>query len=34
MQTYLIMGNARTTTFRAFDKKEMDAIIAKMDDSI
>jgi uncharacterized protein with GYD domain len=27
-------GNVRTTTFRAFDKKEMDAIIAKMDDTI
>jgi len=27
-------GNVRTTTFRAFDKKEMDAIIARMDDSI
>ncbi len=26
-------GNVRTTTFRAFDKKEMDAIIAKMDDT-
>ena len=24
-------GNVRTTTFRAFDKKEMDAIISKMD---
>ena len=27
-------GNVRTTTFRAFDKKEMDAIISKMDDTI
>jgi uncharacterized protein with GYD domain len=29
-----LWGNVRTTTFRAFDKKEMDAIIARMDDSI
>ncbi|MCH7499185.1 MAG: GYD domain-containing protein [Nitrospinae bacterium] len=27
-------GNVRTTTFRAFDKKEMDVIISKMDDTI
>jgi len=27
-------GNVRTTTLRAFDKKEMDAIIVKMDDTI
>ena len=27
-------GNVRTITFRAFDKKEMDAIIAKVDDTI
>lgn len=26
-------GNVRTTTFRAFDKKEMDAIISKMDEA-
>lgn len=25
-------GNVRTTTFRAFDKKEMDAIISRMDE--
>ena len=35
MQTYLVMREyLATTTFRAFDKKEMDAIIAKMDDAI
>ena len=27
-------GNVRNTTFRAFDKKELDAIISKMDDTI
>ncbi len=27
-------GNVRTNTFRAFDKKEMDVIISKMDDTI
>ena len=27
-------GNVRTTTFRAFDKKEMDAIIARMVDTL
>ncbi len=27
-------GNVRTTTFRAFDKKEMDAIISRMDPAV
>jgi len=27
-------GNVRTTIFRAFDKKEMDAIIARVDDTV
>ncbi len=27
-------GNVRTTTFRAFDKKEMDAIISRMDQAV